>query len=75
MRFVQLIQDNWNNALETEYFTDEEILFLMHIQRFLQFKSNCIVDDIYFRSAVPMTQKQIAERLGTSKPKVSRVLK
>lgn len=75
VRFVQLIQDNWNYALEVGYFTDEEILFLMRIQRFLQFKSNCIVDDIHLRSAVPMTQTQIAERLGTSKPKVSRVLK
>ncbi|MGH0697608.1 helix-turn-helix domain-containing protein [Bacillus cereus] len=75
VRFVQLIQDNWNYALETGYFTDEEILFLMRIQRFLQFKSNCIVDNIHSRSAVPMTQTQIAERLGTSKPKVSRILK
>ncbi|MEH7042163.1 MULTISPECIES: helix-turn-helix domain-containing protein [Bacillus cereus group] len=75
VRFVQLIQDNWNYALEIGYFTDEEILFLMRIQRFLQFKSNCIVDNIHSRSAVPMTQTQIAERLGTSKPKVSRILK
>ncbi|EJQ72232.1 hypothetical protein KQ3_06042 [Bacillus cereus B5-2] len=75
VRFVQLIQDNWNYALETGYFTDEEMLFLIRIQRFLQFKSNCIVDDIHSRSAVPMTQTKIAERLGTSKPKVSRVLK
>ncbi|MDZ4524040.1 helix-turn-helix domain-containing protein [Bacillus cereus group sp. BceL216] len=75
VRFVQLIQDNWNYALEIGYFTDEEMLFLIRIQRFLQFKSNCIVDDIHSRSAVPMTQTKIAERLGTSKPKVSRVLK
>lgn len=75
VKFVQLIQDNWNYALEIGYLTDEEILFLMRIQRFLQFKSNCIVDDIHSRSAVPMTQTQIAECLGTSKAKVSRVLK
>ncbi|EJQ19210.1 MULTISPECIES: helix-turn-helix domain-containing protein [Bacillus cereus group] len=75
VRFVQLIQDNWNYALETEYLTDEEMLFLIRIQRFLQFKSNCIVDDIHSRNAIPMSQTQIAERLGTSKPKVSRILK
>lgn len=75
VRFVQLIQDNWDYALETNFFTDEEVLFLMRIQRFLQFKSNCIVDDIHSRSAVPMTQTKIAEKLGTSKPKVSRILK
>lgn len=75
VKFVQLIQDNWDYALETNYFTDEEILFLLRIQRFLQFKSNCIVNDIHLRSAVPMTQTKIAERLKTSKPKVSRILK
>ncbi|HAJ4014869.1 MarR family transcriptional regulator [Heyndrickxia sporothermodurans] len=74
VRFVQLIQDNWNYALETGFFTDEEMLFLMRIQRFLQFKSNCIVDDIHSRSAVPMTQKALAEKLGTSAPKVSRLV-
>lgn len=74
VRFVQLIQDNWNYALETGFFTDEEMLFLMRIQRFLQFKSNCIVDDIHSRSAVPMTQKQVAEQLKTDKSKVSRLV-
>lgn len=74
VRFVQLIQDNWNYALETGFFTDEEMLFLMRIQRFLQFKSNCIVDDIHSRSAVPMTQKALADRLKTDKSKVSRIV-
>lgn len=74
VKFVQFIQDNWDYALETNYLTDEEMLFLLRIQRFLQFKSNCIVNDIHSRSAVPMTQKQIAERLGTSSPKVSRIV-
>ena len=75
VKFVQFIQDNWDYALENAFFTDEEMLFLLRIQRFLQFKSNCIVDDIHSRSAIPMTQKQIAERLGTSTPKVSRIVK
>ncbi|EJS63231.1 hypothetical protein ICU_04659 [Bacillus cereus BAG2X1-1] len=48
---------------------------LLRVQRFLQFKSNYIVDDIHSRSAVPMTQTKIAEQLKTSKPKVSRILK
>lgn len=74
VRFVQLIQDNWNYALEIGFFTDEEMLFLMRIQRFLQFKSNCIVDDIHSRSAVPMTQKALAEKLKTDKSKVSRIV-
>lgn len=54
VKFVQFIQDNWNYALENSFFTDEEMLFLLRIQRFLQFKSNCIVDDIHSRSAVPI---------------------
>lgn len=74
VKFVQFIQDNWNYALENNFFTDEEILFLVRIQRFMQFKSNCLVDDIHSRSAVPMTQKQIALKLGTSTPKISRVV-
>ncbi|MFN3711838.1 MAG: helix-turn-helix domain-containing protein [Alishewanella aestuarii] len=74
VKFVQFIQDNWNYALENDFFTDEEILFLVRIQRFMQFKSNCLVDDIHSRSAVPMTQKQIALKLGTSTPKISRVV-
>jgi len=74
VKFVQFIQDNWDHALETNFFTTEEILFLVKIQRFMQFKSNCIVDDIHSRNAVPMTQKQIAERLGTSSPTVSKIV-
>lgn len=75
IKFAQFIQDNWNYALENSYFTDEEMLFLLRIQRFLQFKSNCIVDDIHSRSAVPMTQKQIAERLNTYSSQVSKIVK
>ena len=75
VKFVQFIQDNWDYALENSFFTDEEMLFLLRIQRFLQFKSNCIVDDIHSRSAVPMTQTQIAERLGTYKSQVSKIVK
>lgn len=74
VKFVQFIQDNWGYALENNFFTDEEMLFLLRIQRFLQFKSNCIVDDIHSRSALPMNQKQIAAKLNTSSPKVSRIV-
>lgn len=75
VRFVQLIQDNWNYALENKYFTDEEVLFLMRIQRFLGFKSNCLVDDIHSKSPVPLNQSQLAKRLGTSRSTVSRIIK
>lgn len=74
VKFAQFIQDNWNYALDNNFFTTEEILFLVKIQRFMQFKSNCIVDDIHSRSAIPMTQKQIAERLGTSSSTVSKIV-
>ncbi|MFH4094788.1 MarR family transcriptional regulator, partial [Acinetobacter baumannii] len=39
VKFAQFIQDNWDYALENTFFTDEEMLFLLRIQRFLQFKS------------------------------------
>ncbi|WP_245917497.1 hypothetical protein [Bacillus canaveralius] len=74
VKFAQFIQDNWDYALEIGYFTDEEMLFLLRIHRFLQFKSNCIVNDIHSRSPIPMTQKAIAERLGTSTPTVSKIV-
>ncbi|MEN3156742.1 helix-turn-helix domain-containing protein [Priestia aryabhattai] len=74
VKFAQFIQDNWNYALENDYFTDEQMLFLLRVQRFMQFKSNCLVDDIHSRSAVPLTQKAIAQRLKTSAPKVSRIV-
>lgn len=74
VKFAQFIQDNWNHALDIGYFTDEEMLFLLRIQRFLQFKSNCIVNDIHSRSAIPMNQKQISDRLKTDKSKISRVV-
>jgi hypothetical protein len=75
VKFAQFIQDNWDYAIENDFFTNEEMLFLLRIQRFLQFKSNCIVDDIHSRSAVPMTQTQIAERLKTYKSQVSKIVK
>jgi predicted transcriptional regulator len=74
VKFAQFIQDNWDYALENNYFTDEQMLFLLRVQRYMQFKSNCIVDDIHSRSAVPLTQKAIAQRLKTSAPKVSRIV-
>ena len=73
-KFTQFIQDNWNYILETNYLTDEEILFLVRIQRFMQFKSNCLVDDIHSKSPIPLSQKQVAERLKTDKSKVSRLV-
>ncbi|OUA97300.1 MarR family transcriptional regulator [Bacillus thuringiensis] len=74
VKFAQFIQDNWDYALENAFFTDEEMLFLLRIQRFLQFKSNCIVNNIHSRNALPMSQKQIADRLKTDKSKISRIV-
>ena len=59
VKFVQFIQDNWDYALENAFFTDEEMLFLLRIQCFLQFKSNCIVDDIHSRSVVPINLRLV----------------
>lgn len=75
VRFVQLIQDNWDYAIENGFLADEEVLFLMRIQRKLGFKSNCIVFDIHAKEQIPMTQKDIADLLGVDKSRVSKLVK
>lgn len=75
VKFVQLIQDNWDYAIENKRLDDEEILFLMRIQRKLAFKSNCIVFDIHAKEQIPMTQKDIADFLGVDKSRVSKLVK
>ncbi len=70
-KFVQLIQENWNYANQNNFFTSSELVFLIKIQGLMQFKSNCLVDDISSRSATPLNQTQIAEKIGMSRAKVT----
>ncbi|MBJ7987912.1 MarR family winged helix-turn-helix transcriptional regulator, partial [Bacillus cereus] len=42
---------------------------------FIGFRSNCIVHDINAKEQLPMTQTEIAEKIGSSKNTVSRLIK
>lgn len=75
VKFVQMVQENIEYLRQIKYLTTEEKVFLFDIHPYVGFDSNCIVSDIKKKSPVPLTQKAIAELLGTSKPKVSRVVK
>jgi|SRR5581483_7463243 len=74
VKFAQFIQVNWDFLLDTNYLTDEQILFLVRIHRRIGFGSNCIVFDINQKDQIPMTQSDVAEFLKTSKAKVSRIV-
>lgn len=72
--FAQLIQDNWNYAVSNNYFTAEEMKFLFRIIGLLQFKTNCIVDNIHSSSPTPLNQTQLADKLGSSKQTIGRLI-
>src|SRR5699024_2267910 len=74
VRFVQLLQNNWNYLRQEKYLTSEEKVFLTDIQSLIGLNSNCIVDDVNKKNSSPLNQSEIAEVLETSKTKVSRVV-
>lgn len=74
-RFVQIIQENWAYLQSIGYLKNEEIIFLMSLIPFIGFSSNAIVDDPKKKQPIPLTQRAVAQALGTSESKVSRVVK
>ncbi|MFE4525773.1 winged helix-turn-helix transcriptional regulator [Cytobacillus firmus] len=73
VRFVQIIQDNIGYLMETDYLKNEEIKFLFRIMPYIAFRSNCIVDDIHRKDPTPITQSEIAQKIGSSQPTVNRL--
>ncbi|MEQ7808116.1 MarR family transcriptional regulator [Priestia aryabhattai] len=73
-RFVQFLQLNWRYLRKENYLSSEEKVFLVDIQSQIGLHSNAIVDDVNKKNASPLNITQIAELLGTSRPKVSRVV-
>ncbi|PFF31913.1 hypothetical protein CN327_18195 [Bacillus cereus] len=74
-KFAQIIQENWLYLIQNNYLKNEEIMFLNKIIGFIGFRSNCIVHDINTKEQLPMTQTEIAEKIGSSKNTVSRLIK
>lgn len=74
-KFAQIIQENWLYLIQNSYLKNEEIMFLNKIIGFIGFRSNCIVHDINAKEQLPMTQTEIAEKIGSSKNTVSRLIK
>jgi predicted transcriptional regulator len=74
-KFAQFIQRNWKVLRMGKYLTMAEKNFLVDIMPNIGFDSNCIVDDVMKTSnAVPLTQQDIANMLGTNKSKVSKLV-
>lgn len=74
VRFAQSLQNNWEYLRKEKYLTSEEKVFLSDIKSHVGLSSNCIVDDINKKNPSPLNQTEIAALLGTSKPKISRVV-
>ncbi|WP_227257733.1 MarR family transcriptional regulator [Priestia aryabhattai] len=74
-KFAQIIQPNWGYLFEIDYLKTEEYKFLNRVIPFIGFRSNCLVDDINKKSPVPLSQSDLAQKLGSSKSTVSRLVK
>ncbi|OJE20654.1 hypothetical protein BAQ46_22785 [Bacillus paranthracis] len=74
-RFVQIMQDNWSFMQSHQYLTSEQIVFLMNLVPHIAIGSNAIVDAPKKKQPIGLNQSEIAAVLGTSKAKVSRVVK
>ncbi|GAB6688225.1 MarR family transcriptional regulator [Bacillus luti] len=72
--FAQFMQLNWKVLREAKYLTAEERTFLVDIQCNISLHSNAIVDDIKKKPASALTIQGIADELGTSRTKISRVV-
>ncbi|MED4618746.1 helix-turn-helix domain-containing protein [Priestia megaterium] len=75
VKFVQINQPNLGYLMEKEYFKSEEMKFLFRIMPYIAFRSNCIVDDINIKNAIPVTQVELAKKIGSSQPTVNRLIK
>ncbi|MFL0493005.1 MarR family transcriptional regulator [Bacillus sp. 179-I 2A5 NHS] len=76
VRFVQMITENIDYLCEIGYLTQPEKAFLFDISRFLEFKSNVIVeknkdDDIKPNTASP---SYLAKKLGKTRTSISKMM-
>jgi len=74
IRFAQFLQINWILLREEKYFSSEEKIFLTDIQPNISMHSNAIVDNIMSKPPSALTIQGLADRLGTSRTKISRIV-
>ncbi|PFO78871.1 MarR family transcriptional regulator [Bacillus cereus] len=72
--FAQFMQKNWEILRDREYFSSEEKIFLMDMQSNVSLHSNAIVDDITKKPPQALSNQAIADILGTSRTKISRIV-
>ncbi|HDR4557473.1 hypothetical protein CN479_08505 [Bacillus thuringiensis] len=70
-KFVQIIQQNIQYLFEIDYLTNAEKVFLLDISMCVGFLSNCLVSDINSKEQIPLTQRELAKKIGRYETKVS----
>ncbi|MCP3033564.1 MarR family transcriptional regulator [Halobacillus sp. A1] len=74
-KFVQMKQNNFKYLREIKFLTTGEKSFLVDLIPNVEFVSNCIVDNIEKKSAVPLTQSEVADILDRKKQNVNPMIK
>ncbi|PHD45696.1 hypothetical protein COF67_23730 [Bacillus toyonensis] len=70
-KFVQIIQQNLQYLFEVDYLTNAEKVFLLNVSMCVGFMSNCLVNDINSKEQIPLTQRELAKKIGRHETKVS----
>ncbi|MBM7647028.1 putative transcriptional regulator [Scopulibacillus daqui] len=71
-KFVQIIQQNILYLKEQRYLTNAEKSFLIDVSGYVGFSSNCLVDDVNSKNPMPITQTDLAKKLGMDKSNMSK---
>lgn len=74
-KFVQIIQQNIQYLFEIDYLTNAEKVFLLDISMCVGFLSNCLVSDINSKEQIPLTQRELAKKIGRYETKVSPLIR
>lgn len=70
-KFVQIIQQNIMFLQQQKYLTNAEKVFLLDIAGCVGFLSNCLVHDISAKDQMPLTQRELAAKIGRHETKIS----
>ncbi|MEK4745913.1 replication/maintenance protein RepL [Bacillus sp. FSL R9-9481] len=74
-KFVQIIQQNFQYLFEINYLSNAEKVFLLDISMCVGFLSNCLVSDINSKEQMPLTQRELAKKIGRHETKISPLIR